>query len=156
MLFDAVAAVGADTPRAGFAGPLLAGWWLRRRLYETVVHHADAAIALGAPYALDPEVAADGISEWLSLGVALPLGESPLAGDDTLHLHVTEDLGDRGEWIVRPGVEWAHGHAKATTAVVGTAVDLFLVLMRRLAPDGHVEVFGDRAVLDTWLSRTSV
>jgi hypothetical protein len=48
-----------------FVGPRAAAWRTRRRLHETTVHRADAAIAVGAPYELRAELAADGISEWL-------------------------------------------------------------------------------------------
>ena len=40
-----------------------AGWWIRRRVHEQTVHRADAALALGVGFQLDPELAADGVSE---------------------------------------------------------------------------------------------
>ncbi|WP_091455544.1 maleylpyruvate isomerase family mycothiol-dependent enzyme [Actinokineospora iranica] len=157
VLFDAVTATGADTPVWTFTGPKPAGWWIRRRLHEAVVHHADAAIALGAPFAVDPAVAADGVSEWLSLLSARTVDEPLLAAGATMHLHATDDgLGAAGEWLVRAGgtgVEWEHGHGKGAAAVRGTAADLLLVLLRRVPAD-RVEVHGDAGILDTWLART--
>src|SRR5271167_3001041 len=52
-------------PPSDTDGPRPAGWWVRRRLHEATVHRADAAIAVGKPYELPPELAADGIDEWL-------------------------------------------------------------------------------------------
>lgn len=159
VLVDAVAEAGADTSVWTFVGPRPASWWLRRRLHETVVHRADAALAVGAPFELAPEIAADGVSEWLELLTARRGGDDPvLVGGATMHLHATDDgLGAAGEWMLRPAgnaVTWEPGHAKGTVAVRGPAVDLLLVMTRRLPVD-RVEVLGDAAVLDTWLARTS-
>nr|HRD13003.1 maleylpyruvate isomerase N-terminal domain-containing protein [Mycobacterium sp.] len=65
QLLDAVARTGADTPVWTFLGPRPAKWWVRRRLHETAVHRADAALAVGAGFYLDPAVAADAITEYL-------------------------------------------------------------------------------------------
>ena len=64
-LIDAVARTGPDTPVWTFLGPRPADWWIRRRLHETAVHRADAALALGADFDIDPAIAADGITEYL-------------------------------------------------------------------------------------------
>jgi hypothetical protein len=60
-----VDAIGPGSEVSTFVGPKAAAWWIRRRLHEATVHRADAAIALGVPYELSAELAADGISEWL-------------------------------------------------------------------------------------------
>ncbi|EUA92582.1 hypothetical protein I551_0933 [Mycobacterium ulcerans str. Harvey] len=65
LMVDAVEQAGAETPVWTFLGPRPAHWWVRRRLHEVVVHRADAAIALGQQFVLEPEIAADGISEFL-------------------------------------------------------------------------------------------
>ena len=53
-LLEAVAAAGEDTPVWTFIGPRPAAWWVRRRLHESTVHRADAALALGLDYDLEP------------------------------------------------------------------------------------------------------
>lgn len=163
VLLDAVEATGADTPVWTFTGPQPAAWWIRRRLHETIVHRADAALALGAPYDLPAEVAADGVSEWLGLLAARPTeaGLVPLADGVTLHLHATDDgLGEGGEWMIRgedAGITWEHGHGKGATAVRGRAADLLLAVLRRFpADDERLQVLGDTAVWTTWLERTRV
>jgi uncharacterized protein (TIGR03083 family) len=156
---DAVAGAPADTTVWTFAGPQPARWWVRRRVHEAAVHRADAAIALGVGFEVPPELAADGVSEWLSLLAARPASEPPLEGSATLHLHALDGgLGEAGEWIVRSdgaGVAWEHGHAKATVAVRAAAADLLLAVLRRIPPDdARLQVFGEAAVLARWLDRT--
>ncbi|UGQ12171.1 hypothetical protein LO772_00740 [Yinghuangia sp. ASG 101] len=46
-------------------------------------------------------------------------------------------------------------HAAATVTVSATAVDLYLLALRRMsADDARLTIHGDRKVLDTWLDRT--
>ena len=160
LILDSVDAVGADTPVWTFIGPQPAQWWIRRRVHEATVHRADAAIALGTDYRLTPEVAADGIDEWLERIVEESNTESsPLAAGQTLHLHATDDgLGASGEWTITgtdDGIAWSHAHGKGDAALRGSAKDLLLAIVRRQpAADGGIEVFGDAAVWDGWLDRT--
>lgn len=159
LLLDAVAAAGPDTPVWTFLGPRPAAWWVRRRLHEATVHRADAALAVGAPFDLAADVAADGVSEWLDLVAARATGEgAPLDPGVTLHLHATDDLGPDGEWMIQggaDGIRWEHGHGKGTTALRGRAADLLLVLLRRrTAAEAGVEVLGEEKVWTDWLSRT--
>jgi uncharacterized protein (TIGR03083 family) len=160
LLVDAVAGTGADVPVWTFIGPRPAAWWIRRRLHESVVHRADAALALGVPYVVEPEVAADGISEWLDLLVARPAGDAPaLPAGATLHLHATDDgLGAAGEWMVRgneSGITWEHGHGKGDAAVRASAADLLLAMTRRIEADAPgLEVLGGEPVWATWVERT--
>lgn len=164
-LIDAVAHTGPQTTVWTFLGPRPAAWWIRRRLHETVVHRADAALALGAEFDVAPAIAADAITEHLERVVIRADAEGPAGGDRTvgdgqsLHLHATDPgLGTAGEWTIlgRPdGIAFDHEHGKATVALRGSARNLLLAIMRRGgADDLGLEVFGDRAVWDTWLVRT--
>jgi len=142
-----------------FNGAKPAGWWIRRRAHEATVHRADATLAVGNAFELAAEVAADGISEWIELAtVAANVHAPPLRRGLTLHLHATDDgLGPTGEWTIthdEDGVQWSHDHAKGETAVRGSATDLLLALSRRQTAKGAVEVLGDEAIWDEWLSRT--
>jgi uncharacterized protein (TIGR03083 family) len=154
-LLDAVAATGADTPVWTFTGPKPAGWWIRQRLHEETVHRADAAVALGVPYVIEPELAADAVSEWLDLLAARRADEGPaaLVPGETMHLHATDGA---GEWMVHGGgvvISWEYGHGKGDAAVRGTASELMRAVFRR-APADSVEVLGDAAVWTRWLERT--
>jgi uncharacterized protein (TIGR03083 family) len=154
-LLDAVARTGPDTTVWTFLGPRPARWWIRRRLHETVVHRADAALALGTPFDVDPVLAADTITEYLERVVIRCADDPPLRNGQSLHLHATDTA---GEWTVsgRPdGLAVEHDHGKATVALRGPARDLLLALVRRGgASELGVEVFGDPAVWEGWLART--
>jgi hypothetical protein len=130
--------------------------------HETAVHRADGQIALGTRPVIDPEIAADGIAEWLGLLAASPSTgqqDTPamLADGKVMHIHVTGEGAD-GEWLVRGGpgaITVETGHGKGDAALRGPASALLLVLMRRLPPDDpDLEVIGDRALLGSWLGAT--
>ncbi|TQM44094.1 maleylpyruvate isomerase family mycothiol-dependent enzyme [Pseudonocardia cypriaca] len=161
LLVDAVAATGPDVPVWTFTGPKPAVWWIRRRLHEATVHRADASIALGVPFAIEPALAADAVSEWLDVLAARPAPEAgpALADGATLHLHATDDgLGTDGEWLVRSAdgrLAWEHGHGKGAVAVRGRAADILQAVTRRIpADDPRLQVLGDETVWRTWLERT--
>jgi len=165
QLLEAADRTGPATQVWTFLGPRPAEWWIRRRLHETVVHRADAALALGAGFYLDPALAADAITEYLERVVVRADeegaggGDRPLFEGQSLHLHATDPgLGDVGEWTIlgRPdGIAVDHEHGKSTTALRGPARDLLLTVVRRgAAADLGVEMFGDPQLWDTWLART--
>jgi uncharacterized protein (TIGR03083 family) len=165
QLVDALREAGPHTPVWGWADDHSTGFWARRMAHETAVHRADAELTLHRAFTLEPDLAADAISEWLGL-LSLPQAVeyrpelAALRGDgQILHLHCTDPgLGEAGEWIVRrmpSGPVWEHGHAKGDVAVRGAAVDLLLVLMRRVAPaQASITVHGDASLLDHWLEHT--
>lgn len=159
VLLDAVASTGADTPVWTFLGPRPASWWVRRREHESTVHRADAALAVGHDFTIDPARAADGLSELLGLLSAREPSatDTPLADGTTLHLHATDDgLGPAGEWLVRGtagGIVVEHGHGRGDVAVRGSARDLLLAATRR-RPADSVEVLGEPEVWHHWLATT--
>jgi uncharacterized protein (TIGR03083 family) len=159
VLLDAVSAIGPQENVATFLGPRPAGWWVRRRLHEATVHRADAAIAAGKPYELSPELAADGIDEWLErLAVELPAARvTAIAVGQALAMRAT----DAGvEWRIggtATGIDWGHGTSGSPPAVrlAGPAAGLFLALVRRRTlPESGIEIDGDMRVWHTWLART--
>ena len=161
LLLDAVAKIGPDNPAWTFQGPRPSVWWVRRRLHEATVHRADVEVARGAEFVIAPELAADGIGEWLDLITArLSQNEQPLSDGDSVHLHATDDgLGPVGEWTIsRSGgaVTWAHEHGKGSVALRGPVRDLFVAVMRRVpVADTGIAMFGDTAVWQNWLDHTA-
>ena len=163
-LLAAVELTGPENTVWTFLGPRPAKWWIRRRADEVAVHRADAAIALGAGFEIDPALAADVITEWLERVVIQADAEGPAGGDrplgdgQSVHLHATDPGLKIGEWTIlgRPdGIAVDHEHGKATTALRGPARDLMLAITgRRSATETGLEMFGDHAVWDTWLART--
>ena len=159
--------------RGGARGRQRPGVGLRRAPPGQLLGPQDGARDRGAPRrcrarhgpgaAFAPDIAADGIDEWLgSLSGPAP-GDQRL--DDALpegavlHVHGTDDgLDEAGEWLVRregSGLVVEHGHGKGDVAVRGPAARLLLVLLRRVPPDDpQVQVMGDAALLTGWLAST--
>jgi uncharacterized protein (TIGR03083 family) len=133
------------------------GFWARRMAHETLIHRIDAETAVGPVGPVDPVLAADNIDELLhNAGAensrAHPKRELLRGEGGTLHLHSTDVP---GEWTLRrtpEGFAYEQGHAKGEAAVRGGAVELMLLLNRRL-PDGRnsLEILGDQALLPLWL-----
>ena len=164
-LVETIRLAGPQTPVWSWADDQSVGFWARRMTHETSVHRADAELALGRTVALDADLAADAVSEWLTVltspqAVQFRPELAELRGEgQILHLHATDPgLGEAGEWIVRrtpSGPIWEHGHMKGDVAVRGAVVDLLLVLMRRVPPgEAPITVLGDAGMLDHWLERT--
>jgi uncharacterized protein (TIGR03083 family) len=166
LVVDAVREAGSDLVWS-FAGPVPAVFWSRRMAHETLVHRADAELAAGAEPepVIEAEVAADAIDEWLTLFAGGILGNADertkaLPDGAALHIHATDDgLGGRGEWMIRhdaDGLTVQPGHGKGDAALTGPAASLLLALMRRRpVSDPAVTVYGDSAVVDSWLARTA-
>jgi uncharacterized protein (TIGR03083 family) len=161
-LIEAVEEAGLDRPVWTFLGSRPAYWWVRRRLHEATVHRADAALALDVDYSLAPELAADGISEWLERVVSQAGHDdaaAPLEDGSRVHLHAADPgLGAAGEWTIRADggrITWSHDHDKGAVALRGSAVQLLLAILRRVpVADTDIAVFGDPAVWQNWLDQT--
>ena len=159
QLSDALGEAGPDAEVWTAAPGGKPVFWARRFTHETLVHRVDAALALGEPVEVAPEVAVDALDEWMELG-ALPEAvefhperRELLGPGRTLHLHATDT--DDAEWVVDltgDRVAWRRAHEKSAVAVRGPVVDLLLTVYGRQAPP---DVVGDRALLDFWLGRVS-
>ncbi|MEU1803874.1 maleylpyruvate isomerase N-terminal domain-containing protein [Streptomyces sp. NPDC019937] len=154
-LADALRDAGPNTPVWSPGPGETAMWWARRMTHETVVHRADAALAVGAAFHLAHDVALDALDEWLTYST-LPEayeGDPALLGPGrVLRLQAT-DAG--AEWLVdltgdAPVLRDTGG--QATVEARGTLTDLLLLVYRRPAPG--VEVTGDTALFDLWLTRS--
>ncbi len=165
VLVAALREAGPDAPVQTRFGPGTAASYARRRAHEIAVHRADATLAVGLPYDLEPEVAADALDEWLELASAPQMLEiSPerralLGPGRTVHLHATDTpAGLDAEWVVDLTGDvpsWRRAHEKSAVAVRGPLVDLLLLVYGRLRVERTgAEVFGDRALLDRWLAAT--
>ncbi len=144
------------TPHWTWTADKTTGFVVRRMAQETAVHRLDAERAAGRTYVIDPELASDGVDEFLF--AFLRRGSTPTAPplDGSVHLHCTDVA---GEWLVvddgAGGYVVTREHAKGDAAIRGTANDLLLVLWRRLPLDA-VEVIGDRAVAERFIARTDL
>ncbi|MGH4023318.1 MAG: maleylpyruvate isomerase family mycothiol-dependent enzyme [Pseudonocardiaceae bacterium] len=162
----------ADTLRS--AGPDATLWtpvpggttafYARRFAHETVIHRADATLALGVEFTLDEDVAVDAIDEWMELG-SLPMHfelhpwmRELLGPGRTLHFHATDTAPETAaEWVIDltgDTIVWRRTHEKAAVAVRGPLTDLLLVVYRRRpVQSAGVEILGDEQLLDFWLER---
>jgi uncharacterized protein (TIGR03083 family) len=151
------ATMDLDEPCWTFAGPGTRRFWLRRQAMETAVHRVDAQSVLGTGDPVDPEIAADGVDEWLDLQATRWYKAHPdIVG--TLHLHATDDGEGSSEWFVQVDparLGWHHGHHKGDVAVRAGRADLFLMAWRRRRPD-ELDVVGDAALLEAFLHQTQV
>ena len=148
-LLDTLRGADPEVETWNFTGaPNKAHFWFRRMAHETAMHRVDAELAAGrTPAAIDPELAADGIDEFLDHMV--PMRGNPgekLQG--SIHLHSTEG----GEWMIRlapEGMTVTKEHGKGDVAVRGSASDLLMLLLNRRSAEG-LEVFGDASLLEQW------
>jgi uncharacterized protein (TIGR03083 family) len=165
-LTETLRAAGPDAACWAWGADHHARWWARRALHETIVHRSDVVFVTGHEPVLDSDDAADGIDELLA---NLPYGrrssvsmaELPTGGE-TLHLHATDS---DGEWMIMltpDGMAWERGHGQGDVAVRGQVADLLLLVYGRLDP-GHVhpegprlQIFGNRDLLTTWLTKTAL
>ncbi|OKI04871.1 hypothetical protein A6A06_09185 [Streptomyces sp. CB02923] len=150
-------------PRLGPA----AAFFARRMANETVIHRADAFLAVGASFTVGAVTAADCLDEWLELGSQpqmfdfRPELRELLGPGRTLRFQATGAApGAVADWLVDltgEAITWrrAPGEEAAVT-VRGPLTDLLLVVYRRLpARSPGIEIDGDAGLLDFWLERVS-
>ncbi|HWU11102.1 MAG TPA: maleylpyruvate isomerase family mycothiol-dependent enzyme [Streptomyces sp.] len=140
------------------------GFFARRFAHETVIHRADATLALGADFTVDEEVALDAIDEWMELGSLPQMLEirpemrALLGPGHTLYFQATDTAPETGaEWLVDltgDSVAWRRARESAAVTVRGRLTCLLLTVYRRqAAPSEHVEVIGDEKLFALWLEQ---
>ncbi|MFD7628352.1 maleylpyruvate isomerase family mycothiol-dependent enzyme [Streptomyces sp. NPDC059851] len=160
---EVFAATDPDTPMWAWGVDQHARFWVRRMLFETLVHRVDAQLALGLAPDVDRVLAVDGIDEFLTnlpfASSFAPLTTQLRAPDRTIHFSCTD--GD-GEWLVGlhpDGFALAADPAEPGTAdatVRGTASDLHLLLYGRLdQQDDAFQLLGDRDLLAHWFAHSA-
>jgi uncharacterized protein (TIGR03083 family) len=167
MLGDAVRVAGPEQPVWTWQKDRSAGFWLRRMLHDEVVHRFDAELALGIEGDLAADLAADGVSDMLDtaatlsrpdIGVSSAFASLAGAGESLQFVATDADLGSGREWSVTrspAGVTWRHGPHRAHVTVRGPALQLVLLLNRRLTVGtADVEIIGDQELFAHWLSNS--
>ncbi|MFD7338391.1 maleylpyruvate isomerase family mycothiol-dependent enzyme [Streptomyces violascens] len=162
-----------DAPMWVWGADPHARFWMRRMLFETLVHRVDAELAVGLRPVIDPALAADGVDEFL---VNLPFAASfapktaHLRGqDETIRFRCTDRAGD---WLIRlrpDGFELVPADAEATNpettnseatnladaTVEGAAADLLLLMYGRLDRTSDAfETSGDEDLLARWVANS--
>lgn len=135
-------------------------FWARRALHDTGIHRADVEIAVGWKPQFEPDVAADGIEEFLEI--------LSYAGNYSPRIAGIRGRGERirlqapdASWTITLGPQgytWARdvpGDAEVTAA--GTVEDLLLLIWGRNKPDSpKLEVTGAREVLAYWSGKATM
>lgn len=154
-LVDQLRSTPGDEPCWSFWEPVrTVAFWPRRSAHETSVHRWDIEKAAGVDVApADPELAADGVDEYLDVFVGMMRGlhSAPGAGE-TLHVHCTDTSGEwtlelpaAGERVLR------REHAKGDVAFRGPAEGLLLYLWGHQSSEAAgVETIGDEALAARW------
>jgi uncharacterized protein (TIGR03083 family) len=130
-----------------------AAFYARRFAHETLVHRADATLALGADFSARPEVVLDAIDEWMELG-SLPIHlelhpwvRELLGPGRTLQLSATDTAPEPANWLVDltgDAIAWRRACERAAVTVRGPLTDLLLLIYRRRPPRGEgLEVLRD-------------
>jgi uncharacterized protein (TIGR03083 family) len=156
QLADALEGADPESDCWTFGLPRSRLFWFRRQALETAVHAWDAQHATGTADPIEPDLATDGIDEFLAVMLPRQMSRAPEAWTgQSLHLHRTD--GD-GEWMIRLGpgesLTAERAHSKADVAVRGPVSSLYLWCLNRL-PAGDLEVLGDAAVADQWTQTVS-
>jgi uncharacterized protein (TIGR03083 family) len=121
-------------------------FWARRQTMETAMHRVDAESALGRCTAFAPDVAVDGIDEFLT--GFLPRSRTPLHADTPRSLQIAPDYSER-RWTVAISTELPVTVRTATDAdclVTGSASDIYLALWNR-GPLDALCIVGDPGVI---------
>ena len=142
-LLSALREAGPDSPSWTWWGePRSAAAVGRHQAQEAAVHCWDAELATGSVGSLRPELASDGVPDFIQIMV----GGDASALSGTVVLHAI-DTG--ASWQVGPGPSAASGGRAAELRA--TASDLVLMLYRRLpVPDSAVD--GDPLLVAAFLS----
>lgn len=165
QLADALRAAGPDAPlwtpvAAGSPGPLAGGtvaFYARRFTHETLMHGADATLALGLAFVVDGEVAADGLDEWLQLASLPemldyhPGWRSLFGAGRTVRLHAADTGADWFVDLTGEVIAWGRDRAPAAVTVTAPVADLLLTVYGRRGVRAD-EVTGDAGLLDAVLT----
>ena len=124
-------------------------FWARRQMLETSMHRIDAEAAAGRCTGFTPDVALDGIDEFLT--GFLPRSRTSLHSERPRSLQVAPDYSNQ-RWTVSisgdPPVTTRSSEASAADCVVaGSASDIYLALWNRGGLDS-LRVTGDASVLE--------
>ena len=134
-------------------------FWSRRQLHETLVHRMDLELAADIVPEADREIVEDAIDEFLSnmqtIAKRVPSLSELRGNGERLGFRI-RDSGTH--WTITfsdDGFSVSHEEAPLTSELIGSPVDLLLVILGRREVDlSDVEVAGDADLLEFCLSHS--
>jgi uncharacterized protein (TIGR03083 family) len=129
------------------------GWWARRMALEAVIHRWDTDAAQGRDFVLAPDIAADGVDEYLDVFVAASRSAVDAPAGPTIGFECSDrtdawwlDLSAHGDRAL------SRDPRTASVRIRGTAQDLLLLVWGRVpvSSESGVEVLGDAGILNRW------
>jgi uncharacterized protein (TIGR03083 family) len=128
------------------------GFWKRHMAVETVIHRWDAEAGAGiAGPAMDPEMAAEAVDEYLDLGVGASRAINASPAGPAVRVACTDTA---REWyldLTEAGRTLHHEPIDVAMTLRGEAEALLLLLWGRLDADHtNVDIDGDHQILARW------
>jgi uncharacterized protein (TIGR03083 family) len=150
MLQEAFAVADPDAAMWAWGADKHARFWSRRMLFETMIHRADAELALGVTPEIPTEDAADGVDEFLdNLAAAAYFSPSvaSLKGNGEVLALSTPDI-EWGITLSPDGFAWSHdADTNAAATITSGGPDLLLHIYGR---GDNVKKTGDKALIKRW------
>ncbi|HEU4568411.1 MAG TPA: maleylpyruvate isomerase family mycothiol-dependent enzyme [Marmoricola sp.] len=108
----------------------------RHQVQEAAVHHWDAAFAASQDLAIEPDLAADAIEEFLTFSLATAEEQAERGADPLGQDLVLVSTDGQGAWSIKDAepegpMTWVRGQEDGAATVSGTASDLLLWLYDR-------------------------
>lgn len=154
-LVEALTGQDPDAEMWAWGGDKHVRFWSRRQLHETVVHRADAEIAVGITPHVEEEIAVDGVEEFLDVLPWRPARDELRGDGETISWQADTGAG----WLIRltpDGFTYDRsGSAGDVTVRTATAGDLMLLVWGRRSPEDY-SVDGDTKLLQWWIDRTAI
>jgi uncharacterized protein (TIGR03083 family) len=161
-LIDATTIADPDAELWAWGADKRARFWPRRMLFETVIHTIDAELALSHHPDVAPEVACDGIDEFLdNLPHAVyfaPKVDELRGSGEVVRLSST----DRDTvWTIQlegDGFRWDHeaGTDPDVTVAASASELLMFVYGRREARSPSIAITGSETVLTRWVQNSAI
>jgi uncharacterized protein (TIGR03083 family) len=129
-----------------------AGWWARRMAHEAVVHRWDVDSSRQKEHPIAPEIAADGIDEYLDVFVRASRSGNDAPAGPTFNFSCSDrsdqwwlDLSDQGNRTA------SREPSEAAVEIGGAAEQLLLFVWGRLSvAAADLGISGDTEQLDRW------
>ena len=128
-------------------------FWPRRMLFETVIHRADLELALGWDPDIAPDIATDGVDEFLDnlphAAYFAPAVQDLRGNGETMRWRASDPETTWAVHLTMDGFIWTHDDAEGVEAAVdGAAAQVLLDIYGRPVPG--LTTTGDAALLARW------